>query len=193
MLRSPIPLLRNTLLGLFVLAYVHHLYAQDEPKFREIDWVELIPDDDLAALLNPPQWLMEIDDGSGLDDSALLSTREQESEDDARYRQALQSSAVRGELANQNVRVPGFIVPLNYDDRRRVIEFFLVPYMGACLHFPPPPPNQIIHVNYELGLPLDSLWDPYWIEGELQIKTISNFLGEAAYAIDAQRLEIYAY
>jgi hypothetical protein len=44
-----------------------------------------------------------------------------------------------------------------------------------------------------LGLPLDSLWDPYWIEGELQIKTISNFLGEAAYAIDAQRLEIYAY
>jgi len=186
-------LIRTTVLAAALLFPLQSLLAADAPEYRELDWVELIPDDDLAALLNPPQWLMEIDDGSGLDDPALFDTREQENESDSRYRQALQSSAVRGELANQKVRVPGFIVPLAFDDKRRVIEFFLVPYMGACLHLPPPPPNQIIHVNYELGLEQDSLWEPYWVEGELQIKTVSHYLGDAAYAIDAQNLEIYSY
>ena len=189
-------LLHATALTLVLLHSWQGVLAQEAetaPEYREIEWVELIPDDDLAALLNPPQWLTEIDDGSRMDDPALFGSREQESEEDARYRQALQSTAVRGELADQKVRVPGFIVPLNYDDQRRVIEFFLVPYMGACLHLPPPPPNQIIHVDYELGLPLDSLWEPYWIEGVLEIKTVSHFLGEAGYAIDAQRLELYEY
>ena len=176
-------LLHATALTLVLLHSWQGVLAQEAetaPEYREIEWVELIPDDDLAALLN-------------MDDPALFGSRGQESEEDARYRQALQSTAVRGDLADQKVRVPGFIVPLNYDDQRRVIEFFLVPYMGACLHLPPPPPNQIIHVDYELGLPLDSLWEPYWIEGVLEIKTVSHFLGEAAYAIDAQRLELYEY
>ncbi|MDP2347284.1 MAG: DUF3299 domain-containing protein [Gammaproteobacteria bacterium] len=165
----------------------------ETPEYRELDWVELIPDDDLQALLNPPQWLFDIEDGSSLDDPSMFESREQANEQDARYRQALQSSAVRGELAGTKVRVPGYIVPLAYDDQRRVIEFFLVPYMGACLHLPPPPPNQLIHVNYELGLEMDSLWEPYWVEGELQIKSVSNFTGESAYAIQPTKLEIYQF
>lgn len=186
-------LIRTLALATALVLPVRALLAADASEYREVEWVELIPDEDLAALLLPPQWLTDIDDGSSLDDPALFGTREQESEADRRYREALQSTAVRGELANQKVRIPGFIVPLNHDDQRRVIEFFLVPYMGACLHLPPPPPNQIIHVDYEPGLALDSLWEPYWIEGVLEIKTVSHFLGEAAYAIDAQKLEIYEY
>jgi hypothetical protein len=186
-------LLHATALTLALLHSWQSVLAQEAAEYRVVEWVELIPDDDLAALLLPPQWLDEIDDGSRMDDPALFGSREQESEADKRYRQALESTAVRGELADQKVRIPGFIVPLTYDDQRRVIEFFLVPYMGACLHLPPPPPNQIIHVDYELGLPLDSLWEPYWVEGVLEIKTVSHFLGEAAYAIDAQRLELYEY
>ncbi len=185
--------LRATALALTLVSAGQSLQSQETTEYRELEWVELIPDDDLAALLNPPQWLNEIDDGTRMDDPALFGSREQESEEDRRYRQALQSKAVRGELAEQNVRIPGFIVPLNYDDQRRVIEFFLVPYMGACLHMPPPPPNQIIHVDYEMGLPLDSLWEPYWVEGKLEIKSVSHYLGEAAYAINAQALELYEY
>lgn len=163
------------------------------PVYHEIDWVELIPQDDLDALMNPPGWLIEIEDGSSADDPRLLENRKQESEADARYRQALQSSAVRGDMAGRNIRLPGYVVPLTFDDEKRVIEFFLVPYMGACLHLPPPPPNQIVHITYEAGLAMDSLWDPYWIEGQLQLKEVSNFMGEAAYGIDVHNIEIYRF
>jgi hypothetical protein len=176
-----------------LLAYMPQAAEPQLPDYRELDWVELIPEDDLKALMNPPEWLFEIDDGSALDDPALFSSREQDNEADARYRQALQSSVVRGELAGQKVRLPGFVVPLAFDDKRRVIEFFLVPYMGACLHLPPPPPNQIVYVNYEPGLELESLWEPYWVAGELKIKNYSNLVGESAYAINAMKLELYDY
>ncbi len=191
--RPSIPLLHAMALTFVLLHSWQSAQAQEATEYRVVEWVELIPDEDLAALLLPPQWLLEIDDGSSLDDPALFGSREQESDADKRYRQALQSTAVRGELADQKVRIPGFIVPLTYDGQQRVIEFFLVPYMGACLHLPPPPPNQIIHVDYEMGLALDSLWEPYWVEGVLEIKTVSHFLGEAAYAINARKLELYEY
>ncbi len=191
--RPSIPLLHAMALTFVLLHSWQSAQAQEATEYRVVEWVELIPDEDLAALLLPPQWLLEIDDGSSLDDPALFGSREQESDADKRYLQALQSTAVRGELADQKVRIPGFIVPLTYDGQQRVIEFFLVPYMGACLHLPPPPPNQIIHVDYEMGLALDSLWEPYWVEGVLEIKTVSHFLGEAAYAINARKLELYEY
>lgn len=180
-----------TIFGL--LALVAQAAEPEAPEYRELDWLELIPRDDLDALMNPPAWLYDIDDGSALDDASLFSSREEDNQADARYRQALQSSAVRGELADLKVRIPGYIVPLAFDDKRRVIEFFLVPYMGACLHLPPPPPNQIIYANYEIGLEMDSLWDPYWVEGELKIKNVSNLVGESAYAISVTKLETYEF
>lgn len=167
--------------------------ADQANEYVELDWVALIPDDDLQALLNPPDWLAEIEDGSDLDDTSLLSSRTEMDDRDSRYRQALESSAVRGELADKKIRLPGYVVPLAFDDRRRVIEFFLVPYMGACLHLPPPPPNQLVHVTYELGLELDSLYTPYWIEGDLLIKSTSNAIAQAAYAIKVHKVEVYEF
>ena len=47
------------------------------------------------------------------------------------------------EYNGKQVKLPGFVVPLEYSDKGRVKEFLLVPYFGACIHYPPPPPNQI--------------------------------------------------
>jgi len=187
---------RTSLLAIALLCLISQMLHSAEletPEYRELDWVELLPAEDLEALMNPPDWLNDIDDSSALDDPALFDSRDEESEVDARYRRALQSGAVREELAEQKVRLPGYVVPLAFDDQRRVIEFFLVPYMGACLHLPPPPPNQIVYVNYESGLTMESLWDPFWVEGELMIKNVSNYIGESAYAINADKMEMYEF
>ena len=51
-------------------------------------------------------------------------------------------------LDGKLVKIPGYMVPLE-DDSEVVSEFLLVPYVGACIHTPPPPPNQIVQVKYE--------------------------------------------
>ena len=60
------------------------------------------------------------------------------------------------------IRIPGFIVPLEQNDEQKATAFFVVPYFGACLHMPPPPPNQILYVEYEEGIAVENLYDPYW-------------------------------
>lgn len=181
----------NTVLFLMLAILMATLsHASD---YREVDWVELIPDDDLQALLLPPEWVNDIEDGSPEDDLTALRTTRSADEREARYQEALQSSKVRPEFDQQKIRIPGFVVPLVINDSNQVTEFFLVPYMGACLHFPPPPPNQIIHVSYPEGMEMPSLYEPYWVEGLLEIRRISHHLGEAAYALQASGFELYDY
>jgi hypothetical protein len=67
----------------------------------------------------------------------------------------------------------------------------LVPYFGACIHVPPPPSNQIVHVKSEVGVKLDELYQPYWIEGALQVKASTSELADAGYQMEADK--IYAY
>ncbi|KHO63510.1 DUF3299 domain-containing protein [Pseudomonas flexibilis] len=94
-------------------------------------------------------------------------------------------------LDGQRVRLPGYIVPLDMNERGRVTEFLLVPFYGACIHVPPPPSNQIVHAVSELGVPIQELWQPFWIEGPMQVEAVSSELAEAGYRIQAQK--IYAY
>jgi hypothetical protein len=167
------------------------VFADQAEPYKEIDWVDLLPEDDLQALMNPPEWLFDIVDGSEEDDLALLSSGREGGDAEQRFLQALQSSIVRPEMDQQRVRIPGYIVPLAFDDRRRTIEFFLVPYFGACLHLPPPPPNQIIYVNYEPGIEIDRLYEPYWVEGVLLTSEVSHAVGDSAYRITAARISLY--
>lgn len=100
---------------------------------------------------------------------------------------------VNGKLEGRNVRVPGFIVPLELDAQGKVTEFFLVPYFGACIHVPPPPPNQMLYVTVQKGITLDSMYAAYWVTGKLSTKTKQTKLGAAAYTLTASNLEEYKY
>lgn len=82
-----------------------------------------------------------------------------------RYRQQ-QATAVNSAIIGSEVRMPGYMLPLELDGRK-VVEFLLVPTVGACIHTPPPPPNQIIHVIYPDGIEASSLYTPLWIRGSL--------------------------
>ncbi len=94
-------------------------------------------------------------------------------------------------LDGQAIRLPGYIVPLEVNEAGRTTEFLLVPYFGACIHVPPPPSNQIVHVRSELGGKLEELYQPYWIEGAMQVKASTSELADAGYQMDAQKIYVY--
>lgn len=100
---------------------------------------------------------------------------------------------VNQELDGVNVKLPGFIVPLDLDADNRVVEFFLVPYFGACIHVPPPPPNQIVFVRLEDGIALDSMYEAYWITGKMSVEGKKTRLGAAAYTLAGEKVEVYKY
>lgn len=159
-------------------------------SYTRIEWTELIPDDDLKALENPPEYLEDIEDGSK-EDLLENQLKNGHTQIEDRYQQALASEKVRPEFNGRNIRIPGFIVPLVFDDQQTITTFFLVPFFGACIHIPPPPPNQIIYAEYEPGIQLETLYDPFWIEGTLSTNLKENEMATAAYSIDVAKVEIY--
>nr|WP_245796941.1 DUF3299 domain-containing protein [Vibrio aerogenes] len=98
--------------------------------------------------------------------------------------------SVRHELNNRLIKIPGFVIPLEGDDKS-VTEFLLVPFLGACIHVPPPPPNQIIYVKFKDGAPIKKLWDIVNVVGYLKTETVNLDLGEAAYVLYGNQLEDY--
>ncbi|MEL6665548.1 MAG: DUF3299 domain-containing protein [Pseudomonadota bacterium] len=90
------------------------------------------------------------------------------------------------------IRMPGYIVPFDFSTDSKHREFLFVPYMGACIHTPPPPPNQIIFVRADPAIKIADIWAPYWIEGTLMTEKTENELGNTAYALSMSKIEDYA-
>lgn len=165
--------------------------SASESSYQTIEWTDLMPQEDLDALMNPPEYLNEITDGS-LEDQISSQLKGAMSEDDSRYQQALSSTRIKPEFNNRKVRIPAFIVPLEYDDQQKVTQFFLVPYFGACIHVPPPPPNQIIFADYQQGMTLGALYDAFWIDGTMQTTLTENDTATSAYSIKIDNIEPYS-
>ncbi|USA42813.1 DUF3299 domain-containing protein [Spongiibacter taiwanensis] len=175
----------------FLLAALGNV-ARGEDNYQTIEWTELMPKDDLEAFLNPPDTYNEIEDGSEADEIASQIKAALDAPGDSRYEQALVSTRVVPEFDGKAIRMPGFIVPLEFGaNQQQVTKFFLVPYFGACIHVPPPPPNQIVYAEYAKGFKLESLYQPYWLSGTLRTTLIENDMATAAYAIKVDRLEPY--
>ena len=88
------------------------------------------------------------------------------------------------------IRIPGYVVPLE-ESKDGMKEFLLVPYFGACIHTPPPPANQIIHV--QLSQPVRGLrsMEAVWIQGPLQAFRHDSFMGVSGYRMQAQAVELF--
>lgn len=86
-------------------------------------------------------------------------------------------------LIGQTVRMPGYILPLDYQPGGDITEFLLVPYFGACVHTPPPPPNQIVYVTSEEPVRVERLWAAVWVTGVMTADRHMNDLGDAAYTM----------
>ena len=160
-------------------------------EFNTIQWTDLIPPHVLEILLNPPSYVSEIEDGSEEDQITSQIKSALAAETDDAYQQALASTEVNAEMDGANVRIPGFIVPLEFDEDQTVTQFFLVPYFGACLHMPPPPPNQIILVDSPQGVEVQQLYAPFWISGEMSTTLQENDMATAAYSMQMASYEEY--
>ena len=80
---------------------------------------------------------------------------------------------------------------LEVSDDGRTPEFLFVPYYGACIHVPPPPSNQIVHVTSQVGVKLDDLYQAFWVEGTMRVKRSDSELADAGYQMDADKIYIY--
>lgn len=165
--------------------------SADAQSYEDIDWTELMPAEDLSALLNRPAFLDDIADGSAQDSLDSFQQRQLEDEQAQQYQAALSSTRVIQEFDGKAIRIPGFIVPLEQNEDKEVTRFFIVPYFGACLHMPPPPPNQILYVESEQGITLENLYDPYWFEGVVSIEQKVDAMGTSAYSLSLDNYALY--
>ena len=96
--------------------------------------------------------------------------------------------AVVKDLDGKRVRIGGYVVPLDFE-ATNVKEFLLVPFVGACIHVPPPPPNQIIYVKTAKGFDVEGSFDPVYVTGTLKVASQYTGLAETGYSLDADKVE----
>jgi uncharacterized protein len=78
-------------------------------------------------------------------------------------------------LDGQTIRMPGYLLPLEFSGKE-VTEFLLVPYVGACIHTPPPPPNQIVHVKADKPVANVTVFAPVWVTGRMSTASAKKSL-----------------
>jgi hypothetical protein len=93
-------------------------------------------------------------------------------------------------LDGQTVKLPGYVVPLEaIQDAMR--EFLLVPYFGACIHSPPPPANQIVHVVPATPPKGLRAMEVVWVTGVMTAKRGDSMMGASGYRIERASIEPY--
>ncbi len=96
--------------------------------------------------------------------------------------------AVVADLNGKRVAIGGYVVPLDFD-ATTVKEFLLVPFVGACIHVPPPPANQIVYVKADKGFEIGAPFDPVTVTGLMKTDTAFTGLADAAYTIEGAAVE----
>ncbi|WGW03220.1 DUF3299 domain-containing protein [Tropicibacter oceani] len=95
-------------------------------------------------------------------------------------------------LDGMAVKLPGYIIPFD-TTAEGVTSFMLVPYVGACIHTPPPPPNQLVFVTTATPWPSESMWEAIWVSGRISAKAMSTQIGDVGYQITADKIEAYEW
>lgn len=162
--------------GILLLCLTPHLYAQD---VRTLDWSDLMPEGEYELLEQMAEEQGALPPGHGADTDWDFMPKQ------------IGTFNTVAELDGKRVRLPGFIVPLEYSPTGDVIDFLLVPYMGACIHTPPPPPNQIVFVKSEDAANYGAMWEPVWVTGLLTAEPNINSVGDTAYTLQLEKWEPY--
>jgi uncharacterized protein len=100
-------------------------------------------------------------------------------------------ASVVAELNGKRVRIGGYVVPLDFD-ATKVTEFLLVPFVGACIHVPPPPANQIVYVKAPRGVAIKGQFDPVYVTGTLSTEGQFTGLADTGYSLAADAVDAKA-
>lgn len=153
--------------------------APANTTYKEVPWEALMPAD-----WNPAKDFEKLNLGNLSDsDPRAIKALEQ-------LRAAMDNAPVVPALNGSRVRIAGFMVPLD-GLRGQISEFLLVPYFGACIHTPPPPANQIIHVTPVKPYKSDQGMDAVWISGVIETVRSDTGMGAAGYRMRAEVVSPY--
>lgn len=158
----------SRLIAVLLLLPAGLVLAADSPP-RELDWLELMPKEEVTALMETPTVAHQ-----------GMFKAEQTG-----------SFKAMKELDGANIKIAGYIVPVEVDSDNQMSEFFIVPYFGACIHVPPPPPNQIILAKLAKPIPVTEIYDAYWIEGTLNVETVKNDIAASAYTLTTTQVTLW--
>lgn len=96
------------------------------------------------------------------------------------------------ELDGAYIKLPGYALPIDMSTAG-VSSFIMVPYVGACIHTPPPPANQLVFVETATPWPSDKLWDPVWVTGVMRHDLQYTTIADIGYAMTAEKIEVYEW
>ncbi len=147
--------------------------------FKNLTWAELVPKDWDPMKIFKDRNASSVKEGS---EAEMDMMRE--------MRAIWDDAPTRKELDGNRVRIPGYVVPLDALQGGKISQFLLVPYFGACVHSPPPPANQIVHVTLKSPAVWKSM-DTVWVNGTLSSKRQKSDMGVTGYAIAAEVVEQY--
>ena len=179
------------LLGTSALLAVSGLRPAFAAAARELRWEELIPFDlnsmmaqaspsgivQHGQLSRPQPGTLSLDEGvpdpvGGTSLKALQPA----------------GSEVVAELNGTRVRLRGFVVPLGFEGSK-VKAFLLVPYVGACIHVPPPPANQIVFIEAPKPFEIANMFEAVAVTGTLRTQAMTNDLASFGYQLAAEQIE----
>lgn len=148
-------------------------YAQQSDAILQIGWSDLLPPGET-------RYIAELQAEQSNIDHFGTATMPQ-----------IQTYNVVDELDGRTVRIGGYVLPFDLVGGRQVSRFLLVPYVGACIHVPPPPPNQLIYVETDEPIEITGLWDAVWVEGVMRTERFDNALGNTAYTLELLDIRPY--
>ncbi len=153
--------------------------AVPDAEPRTLEWDDLMPAD-----FEPEAPFEGIDVGTLNDDDPRAR------ELLAKLRKLWDEAPVVAALDGARIRLPGFAVPLETDGQTAT-RFLLVPYIGACIHVPPPPLNQTVLVEAPTGARIRHVFDPVWVTGRLTVQRATTELANAGYTLTATEVKPY--
>ena len=160
----------------FVLLTNETLIAKDA---RMLEWGDLAPEGYFESLEKKQKSIL----GGIFDGLEFGSEEEEDGSEEAqsayeKMQNELRAAPIVQELDGEYVRIPGFIVPLEFDfENGTFSEFLLAPYFGACIHVPPPPSNQIVYVKPDSELEQRWLEDAVWVTGTMTTDSVDSEYG----------------
>lgn len=157
---------------------------QSDAVLAEINWGDLVPDDFVQP--EDPFRTMSQEEIDKLMDGSEASNAELD-----KLREAFNYAPVVEELNGKRVKIAAYITPLEFSSESLMSEFLLVPYVGACMHTPPPPANQVVHAQAENLVAQRAIYEPVWAIGTIYTETVRSNLAESGYRLEVERVLEY--
>lgn len=155
-----------------------------DAELVEVWWEDLIPAD-FVQPENPFATMSQ----EQID--KLMDGSDESNAEIARIEAEFSIAPVVEDLDGKRVKIPAYVTPLEFDGQSFMKEFLLVPYVGACMHTPPPPSNQIVHAQSPDAIEIPNIYDAVWAIGTLRTKSVQSDLAESGYQLEVEQILPY--